>query len=156
VAIKAEPVALEIGKAEVISDPGRSDVAILGLGAMLPEAVRLKDLLEQEGFAAAVINPRFAKPVDRACIADFGSRCGMLITLEDHVLAGGFGSAVMETMSDLEISTPVIRIGWPDAFIEHGKVETLRAKYGLTAEAALEKARPYLKKMMDQVLAKHS
>jgi 1-deoxy-D-xylulose-5-phosphate synthase len=80
----------------------------------------------------------------------------MLITLEDHVLAGGFGSAVMETMSDLEISTPVIRIGWPDAFIEHGKVETLRAKYGLTAEAALEKARPYLKKMMDQVLAKHS
>ena len=153
---KAQPVALEIGKAEIVSDPGRSDVAILGLGAMLPEAIRLKEMLENQGFSAAVINPRFAKPVDRQCIADFGSRCGLLITLEDHVLTGGFGSAVMETLSDLELSVPVVRIGWPDSFIEHGKVEALRARYGLTAEAALDKARPYLKKMMDQVLAKHS
>jgi 1-deoxy-D-xylulose-5-phosphate synthase len=50
----------------------------------------------------------------------------------------------------------VVRVGWPDAFIEHGKVESLREKYGLTAEAALERSRPYLNKMMDQVLAKHS
>jgi 1-deoxy-D-xylulose-5-phosphate synthase len=153
---KAQPVAIEIGKAEIISDPGHADVAILGLGAMLPEAVRLKEMLENEGFSAAVINPRFAKPVDRQCVADYGSRCGLLITLEDHVLAGGFGSAVMETLNDLELSVPVVRIGWPDSFIEHGKVEALRARYGLTAEAALSKARPYLKKMMDQVLAKHS
>ncbi|MBS1822817.1 MAG: 1-deoxy-D-xylulose-5-phosphate synthase [Acidobacteria bacterium] len=153
---KPEPVALEIGKAEVVSDPGRADIAILGLGAMLPEAVRLKEMLENEGFSAAVINPRFAKPVDRQCVADFGSRCGLLITLEDHVLAGGFGSAVIETLSDLELAVPVVRIGWPDSFIEHGKVEALRARYGLTAEAALSKARPYLKKMMEQVLAKHS
>jgi 1-deoxy-D-xylulose-5-phosphate synthase len=62
----------------------------------------------------------------------------------------------METLSGLELQVPVVRVGWPDAFIEHGKVETLREKYGLTAEAALEKARPYLIKMMEQVLAKHS
>jgi 1-deoxy-D-xylulose-5-phosphate synthase len=62
----------------------------------------------------------------------------------------------METLSDLELSVPVVRIGWPDTFIEHGKVEALRARYGLTAEAALDKARPYLNKMMEQVLAKHS
>jgi 1-deoxy-D-xylulose-5-phosphate synthase len=153
---KPQPVALEIGKAEIISDPGRADVAIFGLGAMLPEAVRLKDLLEHEGFAAAVINPRFTKPIDRDCVASFASRTGLIITLEDHVLAGGFGSAVIETLSDLELSTPVVRIGWPDTFIEHGKPDALRARYGLTAEAALEKARPYLRKMMDQVLAKHS
>jgi 1-deoxy-D-xylulose-5-phosphate synthase len=72
------------------------------------------------------------------------------------MLAGGFGSAVMETLSGLELQVPVVRVGWPDAFIEHGKVEALREKYGLTAEAALEKARPYLTKMMEQVLAKHS
>jgi 1-deoxy-D-xylulose-5-phosphate synthase len=53
------------------------------------------------------------------------------------------------------LHVPVVRVGWPDAFIEHGKVEALREKYGLTAEAALEKARPYLSKMMDHVLAKH-
>ncbi|MDE1177706.1 MAG: 1-deoxy-D-xylulose-5-phosphate synthase [Edaphobacter sp.] len=153
---KAQPVALEIGKAEIISDPGRADVAILGLGAMLPEAVRLKEMLEHEGFAAAVINPRFAKPIDRACLSDFGSRCGLIVTLEDHVLAGGFGSAVMEALNELELNVPVVRIGWPDAFIEHGKVESLRLRYGINAETALEKARPHLKKMMDQVLARHS
>lgn len=154
--VKAQPVALEIGKAEVISDPGRVDVAILGLGAMLPEAVRLKAMLENEGVSAAVINPRFAKPIDRDCLADFGSRAAFVITLEDHVLAGGFGSAVMETLNELDLNIPVVRIGWPDAFIEHGKVEALRAKYGVTAEAALQKARPYLNKLMDRVLAKHA
>ena len=132
------------------------DVAILGLGAMLPEALRLSEMLEREGFHAAVINPRFAKPVDRDCVADFGSRAGLIITLEDHVLAGGFGSAVMETLNELDLSIPIVRIGWPDEFIEHGKVEALRAKYGLTAEAALEKARPHLNRLMEQVLAKHS
>jgi 1-deoxy-D-xylulose-5-phosphate synthase len=80
----------------------------------------------------------------------------LIVTLEDHVLAGGFGSAVIETLNELGRQTPVVRVGWPDEFIEHGKVEALRAKYGLTAEAALEKAKPYLSTMMEQVLAKHS
>jgi len=158
VAVKEKPVALEIGKAEVISRPNHgncADVAIFGLGAMLPEAVRLAEMLRLEGFSAAVINPRFAKPVDKECVAEFGGQCGLLITLEDHVLAGGFGSAVMETLNGLDVRVPVVRVGWPDQFIEHGKVDVLRAKYGLTAEAALEKARPHLARMMEQVLAKH-
>jgi 1-deoxy-D-xylulose-5-phosphate synthase len=155
VAVKEQPVRLEIGKAEVISGRNRADVAIFGLGAMLPEAVRLAKMLEREGLRAAVINPRFAKPIDRDCVAEFGGRCGLVITLEDHVLAGGFGSAVLEMVNELELSVPVVRVGWPDEFIEHGKPEALRAKYGLTAEAALEKARPQLSKIMEQVLAKH-
>jgi len=154
--VKEQPVALEIGKAEVVRNSERADVAIFGLGAMLPEAMRLAEMLEQEGFSAAVINPRFAKPLDRECVAEFGGRCGLLITLEDHVLAGGFGSAVLETLNGLELQVPVVRVGWPDEFIEHGKVDALRMKYGLTAEAALERARPYLSKMMEQILAKHS
>jgi 1-deoxy-D-xylulose-5-phosphate synthase len=146
-------VALEIGKAEVIQEG--AEVAVFGLGAMLPEAHRLAELLRLEGFSAAVINPRFAKPIDRECVAEFGGKCGLVVTLEDHVLAGGFGSAVMETLNELELQVPVVRVGWPDAFIEHGKVESLRQKYGLTAEAALEKSRPYLSRMIDHVLAKH-
>src|SRR5580692_5441547 len=153
VAVREQPVALEIGKAEIIRDG--HDVAIFGLGAMLPEAERLAEMMRLEGFSAAVINPRFAKPVDRECVAEFGGRCGLVVTLEDHVLAGGFGSAVLETLNDLELQVPEVRVGWPDAFIEHGKVESLREKYGLTAEAALEKARPYLSRMIDHVLAKH-
>ena len=156
VMMKEQPVALEIGKAEVIKHSGRSDVAIFGLGAMLPEALRLAEMLEREGFSAAVINPRFVKPIDRDCVSQFGGHSGLVITLEDHVLAGGFGSAVMETLSDLDVQVPVVRVGWPDEFIEHGKVEALREKYGLTAEAALVKARPYLSKMMERILAKHA
>ena len=142
VQVKQQPRALAIGVAEVIQDG--HDVAIFGLGAMLPEAMRLAVMLEREGFSAAVINPRFAKPIDRECVAEYGRHCGLLVTLEDHVLAGGFGSAVLETLNELELAVPVVRVGWPDQFIEHGKVEALREKYGLTAEAALEKARPYL------------
>jgi len=149
-AVKAEPVALEIGKAEVLRDG--HDVAIWGLGSMLPEAYRLAEMLEREGLSAAVINPRFAKPIDHAAVAEFAGRCGLFVTLEDHVLAGGFGSAVMESLNAQELATPVVRVGWPDEFIEHGKPEALREKYGLTAEAALGKARPYLAKMA--VLAK--
>ncbi len=143
-AVKAQPVAIEIGKAEVLSHPEHAEVAIFGLGAMLPEAKRLGAMLEREGFGAAVINPRFAKPVDQSCVTLFGAACGLIVTMEDHVLAGGFGSAVLESLNDAELNVPVVRVGWPDAFIEHGKVEDLRAKYGLTAEAALERARPYL------------
>jgi 1-deoxy-D-xylulose-5-phosphate synthase len=141
---KDKPVALEIGRAEVLQDGG--DVAIFALGAMVAEAEKLAKLLTAEGQSVAVINARFAKPVDAACIGRYARRCGLLITMEDHVLAGGFGSAVLETLNAQEIDVPVVRVGWPDEFIEHGKVDDLRAKYGLTAEAAMERARPYLKK----------
>ncbi|MGA1981145.1 MAG: 1-deoxy-D-xylulose-5-phosphate synthase [Acidobacteriaceae bacterium] len=151
VKVKEKRRELAIGEAEVVKDG--HDVAIFGLGAMLPEAMRLAKLLELEGFSAAVVNPRFAKPIDHACVAEYGRHCGLLITLEDHVLAGGFGSAVLETLSELELPVPVVRVGWPDSFIEHGKVEALREKYGLTAEAALEKARPYLAAMESRRLA---
>jgi 1-deoxy-D-xylulose-5-phosphate synthase len=142
---------LAIGVAEVVKDG--HDIAIFGLGAMLPEAERLAAMLEGEGFSAAVINPRFAKPIDRRCVEEYGRHCGLLVTLEDHVLAGGFGSAVLESLNELELATPVVRVGWPDSFIEHGKVEALREKYGLTAEAALQKARPYLAAMDSRRMA---
>jgi 1-deoxy-D-xylulose-5-phosphate synthase len=151
--LKAQPVAIEIGKAEAIQDG--DDVAIFGLGAMLPEALRLAAMLEREGLSVAVVNPRFAKPVDAACVAMYGDRCGLLITMEDHVLAGGFGSAILESANEQEIATPVLRIGWPDEFIEHGKPDALRAKYGLTAESALERARPYLAASLSKRMVAH-
>ena len=66
--------------------------------------------------------------------------------MEDHVLAGGFGSAVLECLNDHELTTPVVRVGWPDQFIEHGKVDDLRRIYGVSAEAALDRVRPLLKR----------
>ena len=143
------PAALPIGQAEVVYEtPGASapEIAIFGLGAMLVEARRLAVLLEAEGQSAAVINPRFAKPVDEACIARYARRSELVVTMEDHVLAGGFGSAVLEVLSSLESEVPVVRIGWPDSFIEHGRTDDLRCKYGLTAEAALALIRAHSKR----------
>ncbi len=141
--VKQQPIALEIGKAEVLRDG--TDVAIFALGAMMAEGERLADMLETQGLSVALVDPRFVKPIDRDCVSSYGRHCGLVFTLEDHVLAGGFGSAVLETLNDLEIAVPVVRIGWPDAFIEHGKVEALRTKYGLTAEAAISRASEYLR-----------
>jgi 1-deoxy-D-xylulose-5-phosphate synthase len=140
--VKSHPVALPIGKAEIISDG--DEVAIFGLGALLPLAQQLAAELRQLGFSAAVINPRFVKPMDRDLLADYARRVSVIVTLEDHVLMGGFGSVVLEALSDMEIQAPVIRIGWPDRFIEHGKVDQLRAKYGISVAAAMEKLAPYL------------
>ncbi|MGC9198911.1 MAG: 1-deoxy-D-xylulose-5-phosphate synthase [Acidobacteriaceae bacterium] len=141
--VKQEPQVLEIGKAEVLRDGG--EVAIFALGNMVAEAKRLAAMLEAEGHSTAVINARFAKPLDEQRVARYGARCDLMVTMEDHVLAGGFGSAVLEALNALGLSLPVVRVGWPDGFIEHGKVDALRAKYGLTAEAAMEKVRVYLK-----------
>jgi 1-deoxy-D-xylulose-5-phosphate synthase len=140
--VKAHPVALPIGKAEIISDG--DDVAIFGLGALMPMAQQLAAELQKQGFSAAVINPRFVKPLDREVLAEYARRAGVIVTFEDHVLMGGFGSAVLEALSDMQIEASVVRIGWPDRFIEHGKVDQLRAKHGISVEAALEKLAPYL------------
>jgi 1-deoxy-D-xylulose-5-phosphate synthase len=75
------------------------------------------------------------------------------VTFEDHVLMGGFGSVVLETLSEMGIETPVIRIGWPDRFIEHGKVDQLRARHGVSVEAALEKLAPYMKRGVPRLVA---
>jgi 1-deoxy-D-xylulose-5-phosphate synthase len=143
-AVKAVPEVLEIGKAEILQDG--SDVAIFALGNMVAEAQKMARLLKAEGQSVAVINARFAKPVDAACIEKYALQCGLMVTMEDHVLAGGFGSAVLESLNAQEIDVPVIRVGWPDEFIDHGKPDDLRVKHGLTAEAALVRVRPMLRK----------
>ncbi|MGO8758354.1 MAG: 1-deoxy-D-xylulose-5-phosphate synthase [Terracidiphilus sp.] len=142
VARKPEPESLPVGKAEVLCDG--SDVAILGLGPMISLAKDLAAAIEHEGYSAAVMNPRFVKPLDREMIERYASRVAAFVTFEDHVKMGGFGSAVVEALDEMGRPVPVVRIGWPDQFIEHGKVGELRAKYGLTAEAALAQLLPLL------------
>ncbi|HEY1159402.1 MAG TPA: 1-deoxy-D-xylulose-5-phosphate synthase [Terracidiphilus sp.] len=142
VARKAEPQVLDVGKAEVLEDG--SDVAILGLGPMITLARELAGRLDRDGYSAAVINPRFVKPLDRAMIEEYSRRVAAFVTFEDHVKMGGFGSAVIEALEELGSQVPVVRIGWPDQFIEHGKVDDLRAKYGLTVDEAQAQVLPLL------------
>ena len=82
-----------------------------------------------------MVNARFAKPLDRPLLLSHAACITLLVTLEDHVVTGGFGSAVLEALQEADYATPVERLGWPDKFIEHGSnVATLRAAYGLAPD----------------------
>ena len=141
---KAEPRLLEIGKAEVVQH-GR-DVAIFGLGNMFEVAEEAARKLEAQGISVALINPRWIKPIDTGTLEFFARSVEVVCTLEDHVLHNGFGCAVMEHLHSQMIHTPVVRIGWPDEFIQHGTIPILRQKHGLTADALVEKVLPLLRK----------
>jgi len=142
VARKAEPEVIEVGKAEVLKDG--SDVVILGLGTMMPLARELAARLERDGYSAALVNPRFVKPLDTEMLKHYAGHVAAFVTFEDHVKMGGFGSAVVEALNEMGSPVPVVRIGWPDQFIEHGKVNDLRAKYGLTVDDAQAQVLPLL------------
>jgi len=137
VAIKDQPALLEIGKAEVIqnfSNTGGRKAAIFALGNMMKVGREAASQLAAQGFDVSLINPRFTKPIDRGTTQFFAQAADVVVTIEDHVLPGGYGSSVLEFFSDARISTPLLRIGWPDQFIEHAStVDYLREKYGLTA-----------------------
>lgn len=136
VAIKEQPKLLEVGKAEVtqnFSNSGKRKVALFGLGNMHGVAKKAAAVLAQDGYDCAVINPRFTKPIDEATTEFFARAADVVVTLEDHVLMGGYGSTVIELLADKRINTPVVRIGWPDVFVEHAStVDYLREKHGLT------------------------
>lgn len=135
---KKDPKLLEIGKSEVIKHGQR--VALFALGNMVELAEQTAELLlTNHGIEAAVINVRWIKPLDTATLEFFARGCDVICTFEDHVLHNGYGCAVMEHLSSQQIPTPVARIGWPDEFIEHGSVQILREKHGITAGAAMEK-----------------
>jgi len=134
---KKKPQLLEIGKSEVLRHGSRA--AIIALGNMCELALEAAAELEEQGISTAVINARWIKPLDTATIEFFARGCEVVCTMEDHVLHNGFGCAVIEHLSDQRITTPVVRIGWPDQFVEHGTVPILRAKHGITSAAAVQK-----------------
>jgi len=142
--VKDVPEAIAIGKAQILQHAEHDHVAIFALGSLVPMAEEIARKIEGSGFSAAVINARFTKPLDVETLEFFARSVDVILTLEDHVLRGGFGSAVLEELNNLGLATPVVRIGWPDHFIEHGRLESLRAKYGISVDAAMEKLSPYM------------
>lgn len=134
VKIKDLPATLPVGHGEVLREG--SNIMIWALGNMVPDALKLAQrLATEENISVGVVNARFVKPLDRALLLSHAATIPLLVTMEDHVLAGGFGSAVLEALQDAEYPTAVERIGWPDKFVEHGtNVEVLRAAYGLSPD----------------------
>jgi len=132
---KAQAEILNIGDAELVADG--SDVCLIGLGHFFELAVETKHKLDALGYSVALINPRWIKPLDAKLIKEYATKCQVVCTFEDHVLSNGFGASIIELLHDAEINTPVKRIGWPDEFIEHGKVDILREKHGISSDHAI-------------------
>ncbi len=123
---------IPLGKGEVLRD-GR-DVTLLAIGNMVQVALEAADILEGKGISAAVINARFVKPLDTDLICRYAKRAGLVFTLEENTISGGFGSGVLEMFANKGLADIRTRlIGIPDTFVEHGKPNVLREKYGLTA-----------------------
>lgn len=138
-ALDQELRTLPIGRAAVLREG--EDLTLLAVGNMVPVALAAADLLAGRGISAGVINARFIKPLDEECICRQVLKTRRLITLEEHMLHGGFGSAVLEMLTLRGISDVRVRmVGIPDTFVEHGAPELLRAKYGLTVEHVVQMA----------------
>jgi len=129
--IKATPSLLPVGQAEVLREG--SNIMIWALGSMVTDALALADRLgKEENLSVGVVNARFVKPLDRTLLLSHAACIPLLVTLEDHVLAGGFGSAVLEVLQEGDCPCALERLGWPDRFVEHGSnVEVLRAAHRL-------------------------
>jgi len=130
--------AIELGKAQVLREGG--DVLLAAYGTMVPLAEAAAALLAEQGVDATVVNARFAKPVDTATLGPRLEGTRMLVTLEEHSVAGGFGAAVCEALSAAgHCLPPTLMIGVPDRFVEHGTRRRLLEKLGFTPEGLAER-----------------
>jgi 1-deoxy-D-xylulose-5-phosphate synthase len=135
------PEAIEIGRGEVLRE-GADRVAFLGYGYGVPVALGAAErLAEEHGVEPTVADARFAKPLDTDLLDRLAAEHELLVTVEENVLAGGFGSAVLERLGDSDMlgRTRVLRFGLPDRYVTHGKPALLRAEVGLTPEAVAER-----------------
>ncbi len=131
---------LPIGRGELLKDG--TDIAIVAIGVTVWHAVHAAERLEQEGISSAVINARFVKPLDHALIGQVAKHVRCVLTVEEGAKMGGFGSAVLESLSDQGITNvPTRLMGLPDWYIEQGPQDLLREKYGLTADGIYQEAK---------------
>jgi 1-deoxy-D-xylulose-5-phosphate synthase len=130
---------LTIGESEILKD-GR-DILIIAIGSAVQSAKHASELLNEMGISACVINARFAKPIDASLIGNLAKEIKSVLTVEENVVQGGFGSAVLEHLSEMDIDGLKIKmLGLPDKFIEHGPQNLLRKILGLDAEKITKEA----------------
>ena len=131
---------LAIGKAEVLTTG--ADVLILAVGVTVTAALEAGKKLQDQSISATVVNSRFIKPLDAELIAQLAMEIPFVVTVEENVLQGGFGSAVLECLSDAHITpNQVLRLGISDTFVQHGSQRVLRSKHGLDAAAIVKAVR---------------
>ncbi|GKT10665.1 1-deoxy-D-xylulose-5-phosphate synthase [Desulforhabdus sp. TSK] len=152
VTMDAIPRRLPVGKGEVLREG--EDILLLAVGSTVQAAVVAAERLQKSGVRAAVINARFVKPVDQELILTWAKKTGRIITIEENVLQGGFGSAVLEMLQEAEyFPRNFVRLGLPDTFVPHGSQSILRNLYGIDAEGIENAAYSALKRHHVQALS---
>jgi 1-deoxy-D-xylulose-5-phosphate synthase len=137
VPLPERPKALEIGTGEILREGSR--VALLGYGTGVAKALEAADILAEHGLSVTVADARFAKPIDAGLVAQLAAEHELLVTVEEGVLAGGFGSAVWETLSDSGIAPRILRVGLPDRYVTHGAPALLHEEVGFTGRRIAER-----------------
>jgi len=135
--IPDQPSAIEIGTGEILREGDR--VALLGYGSGVGKALEAAAILDSHGISATVADARFAKPIDAGLAAQLAAEHELLVTVEEGVLAGGFGSAVWETLSDAGVTPRILRVGLPDRYVTHGAPKLLHQEVGFTGERIAER-----------------
>ena len=134
VKVEDKPQKIPWGKSEVVSENSAAEVVIFAVGTMVKNSLDAARLLRGKNISAEVVNARFIKPLDTDAIKNSARRAKLLVTCEEGILNGGFGSAVAEFLVDEKISTPLLRLGIKDEFIEQGTRAELLDLCGLTAQ----------------------
>jgi 1-deoxy-D-xylulose-5-phosphate synthase len=137
VPLPARPEAIEIGTGEILREGER--VALLGYGSGVAKALEAADILAEHGLSATVADARFAKPIDVGLAAQLAAEHDLLVTVEEGVLAGGFGSAVWERLSDAGLAPRILRVGLPDRYVTHGSPKLLHEEIGFTGARIAER-----------------
>ena len=120
------------GKAEILREG--SSGTIVAIGSMVEAALKTADILDAKGIHLGVVNARFVKPLDVEMLLNVAKNGKPIVTREENVLAGGFGSAVLEALNDAHMQVPVLRIGLPDVFVAHGDTNRLKDDHELTPD----------------------
>jgi 1-deoxy-D-xylulose-5-phosphate synthase len=137
VELPAQPQPLAIGTGEILREGER--VAILGYGTGVGKALGAADILAEGGLDVTVADARFAKPLDTGLLAQLAAEHDLLVTVEEGVLSGGFGSGVWESLSDAGQAPRILRVGLPDRYVTHGAPKLLHEEVGYTAERIAER-----------------
>ncbi len=143
VPLEQELKTLEIGRSELLRSG--SDGILLALGSMVYPALEAAQQLAEDGIELGVVNARFVKPLDNDLICRLAQQGSRLITVEENVLQGGFGTAVLECLEQHSIHAPVLRLGYPDAYIEQGEQHELKTRYGLDTAGIMQSVRNFIR-----------
>jgi 1-deoxy-D-xylulose-5-phosphate synthase len=137
VPLPERPEEIEIGTGEILREGSR--VALLGYGTGVGKALAAADILAEHGLSVTVADARFAKPIDVGLAAQLAAEHELLVTVEEGVLAGGFGSAVWERLSDAGLAPRILRVGLPDRYVTHGSPKLLHEEVGFTGQRIAER-----------------